>query len=485
MSPFRDIVMKRTRTRVSGSGVKLSTAAFKQPLSRGGRVEVGFSVPDPYGSAAVAPQKKIFLFGDVPVTLSSPPRVQRASTGWRYFVVDSAYMDSVKSAIEAAVTPDLLIAKQGSGIMVYNSIDEKSITDTIGSDFRKNQGKEAVVNPCSSYQRKGEFPTFKGGDANFKVDRVYPGSASNGYSSCYVDFTYTIPVIGGVTPTVLTWLESQVVSAIPLPSSAASLHASAVADLQAGDMDLLTSIAEMNKTVSYIVSRLRDIAQILGAVKRRDFSFFKKSVESYTPSLDPWLEARYAVRPLIIDVENSIRAFNNSGSLATLKRAARAEDLDSVTSVSGSFSDSNFSYTFDGTVSVTGRRRGGAIGKLSANLPSLYTLGMFNLATTAVELIPWSFVFQWFFNISGLIASLNPNPVYELQTGYLSVKANATILGELTCKASNGTITKGYIMYSYGSYIRTEQKQAALFAVDVNLDVPKLVDLVGFLTKRM
>lgn len=258
-----------------------------------------------------------------------------------------------------------------------------------------------------------------------------------------------------------------------------------MADLQSGDMDLLTSLAEMNKTVSYITTRLRDIASILGAVKRKDFSFLKKFSKSYTPDLDPWLEARYAVRPLMIDVENSIRAFNNSGSLATLKRAARAEDLDSVIPVSGSFSDSDFSYTFDGAVTLTGRRRGGAIGKLSADLPSLYTLGMFNLATTAVELIPWSFVFQWFFNISGLIASLNPNPVYELQTGFLSVKANATILGELSCKASNGTVTKGYIMYSYGSYIRTEQKQATLFAVDVKLDVPKLVDLVGFLTKRM
>ena len=477
--------MKQSRTRVRGKGVSQETVAVKQRLSGGSRVEIGFTVPDPYGPGPVEPQVQQFNIEGILVAIPSPPRVQRATSGWLYYVVDSAWMNSVKAIISAAITPQLLLVTKGEGISVYKSVDQKSITDTIGSGFRQVQGKEGVVNPCSGFTRKGDFPTFSSGSANFKVTQVFQGSVSNGYSSCFVDYQFTIPVTGGVTPTAFTWLESQVVSAIPLTTSAASLHASAVADLQSGDMDLLTSLAEMNKTVAYIVMRLKDIARIIAAVKRKDFSFLTKFRKDYTPSLDPYLEARYAIRPLIIDVENSIRAFGSSGSLATLKRAARAEDISSSSSVSGTFSDANFTYTFKGNVTVTGRKRGGAIGKLSANLPSLYTLGMFNLATTAVELIPWSFVFQWFFNISGLIAELNPNPVYELQTGYLSVKADATITGTLSCKAADGTVCKGYIMYSYGSYNRTEQKQATLFAVDVNLDVPKLADLVGFLTKRL
>ena len=158
--------MKRSRTRVSGKGITQLAAAIAQSSSGSARVEVGFSVPDPYGNGPVNPQTKLFYFAGIPVAISSPPRVQRASTGWRYFVVDSAWMDSVKATIEAAISPNLLLARRNDSIMVYTSVDQKSITDVIGSGFRQAQGKNGVVNPCSAFTRKGDFPTFSNGSAS-------------------------------------------------------------------------------------------------------------------------------------------------------------------------------------------------------------------------------------------------------------------------------------------------------------------------------
>lgn len=296
----------------------------------------------------------------------------------------------------------------------------------------------------------------------------------------YVDVTYTLPFTAGVTDTVLTWLDGQLGSIIPLPSAAAGLHADAVYDLQQGEMDLLTSIAEMDKTIKYIVDRLYTIGQVIRCVRRKDVQGLKNIFKITGP--DPWLEARYAIRPLMIDAQNLVAALAASGSLTKLKRASRSEELNEIRSISGSFSDSNYSYSFDGTVVLTGFKRGGAIGKLSANMPTLYTYGGFNLATTALELVPWSFVFQWFVNLSGLIASLNPNPIYELQNGFVSVKASALLTGTLSVSSGSSHV-EGAISYSLERYNRLEKKQPQLFSVDINLNLPKILDLLAFAWK--
>lgn len=393
--------------------------------------------------------------------------------------VSDGYSARVASAVKAGVDPQRFAVQLAQGVAAIVGIDSKTTTQESSESFREKQGKEAVVNSFFSVTDKATFGTASA-SASGEVTASASGQTINwSGASVLIRVSIPLPFVGGVTEPVYNRLMSCLDNAFPLTSTAASLHASAVYDLQQGDMDLLTSIAEMEKTVSYVVGRLSSIARIISMVRRKDFSFLKNA----KVSADPYLEARYAVRPLIIDAENAIKAFNNTGALSVLLRKSRRERIDDIQNVEFSLTDSNsITYNFTGVLAIQGFRSGGAIGKLSADLPSLYSLGMFNVATTAVEIIPWSFVFQWFVNISGLIASLNPNPVYELQAGWLSVKGDAVLTGTLRATRGADTVTIP-ISWSRSQYTRLPKRDPSKFVVDVNLTIPKIADLMAFVMK--
>lgn len=474
--------MLQTRTRQMGVGKKSKNLASNFSSVYSFRLTVAFhnTYEERTSKKGLTEKQATVSWNGLSVVLYSPTTYASASTGFWYYTFSNDWAQAQIARIKAAFDPDLVRVKLNDGKAVLTGVDTTTTTDTTGSKFRQLKGKEAVVNPYSSTSIRGNFPVGTAGKKSVEVTNHFAGSLQEAYQSYHFDVKVTVPVSAGVSNAAYNWLLAQAQSFVPLTSSAASLHASAVYDLQQGDMDLLTSLAEMNKTISYVVGRLKDIAHIISCVRRKDFSFLRKAIPV---NADPWLEARYAIRPLIIDAENAIRAFNNTGALVVLKRASRHESIDETHAVSGTFSDSDFSYSFSGNVVVTGVRKGGAIGKLSADLPNLYKLGMFNFATTAVELIPWSFVFQWFVNMSGLLASLNPNPVYELQSGYTSVRAEVQVIGDLTAQYAGSNVVIPISLY-YKSNQRTVQKHAALLALDVNLNVPKLADLIAFVTKR-
>lgn len=473
--------MTQQRTRQRGVGKILNYKGTTGPTSKTLRFTFTYtqnytqSLDSKYNTSP-----KTVTVGGFSVTVPAPPRVKMTQYEYYSNVKDATWRANVVALLQACFSPSAIAAKASSGLPLVESVDSGLMVDTIGSRFREYRGKEAVVNECFSESIRSSFNTFPSAAASANIVQVGPGSISTTNCNIIFDVTYTLPFVAGVTDTVLTWLDSQLGSFIPLPSAASALHADSVYDLQQGEMDLLTSIAEMDKTIKYVLNRLTVIGMVIRCVRRKDLKGLKEIFKN--PGPDPWLEARYAIRPLMIDTQNLLSALAASGSLSKLKRASRSEEINSIQSLSGSFSDSNYSYQFEGTVVVNGFLRGGAIGKLSANLPSLYTYGGFNVATTAIELIPWSFVVQWFVNISGLIASLNPNPVYELQNGFVSVKASASVVGELTVTNGSST-TKGPISYALERYNRWPKKQPQLFSLDINLDIPKVIDLLAFAFK--
>lgn len=407
---------------------------------------------------------------------------------WRKNTVNEWYIDGAQLAIDVKrllsplISQDLLDSKTGLPRTPFLVAYERStMTDVVGSGFRSKQGKEIVINPCSSLS---EF--YFGAAQPIKPQNplrfeVLEGSSSLSFASVIIQIIWTPSSYVGLTEGMYKQLQNGI-QARAQPSDHESVFSDAYLKVEQAAFEALTSLAEAPKTVKYIVGRLRDLGAILAAVKRRDFSFLKGhgNIDSVA---DAWLEARYAVRPIIYDISGILAALGK-GSLAPIQTFRSGDNQDE------SFT-SDFTIThgtlLSGEVSIAGdiieTARAGVYGRLDFDSPALQNFGLGNLGTTAWELIPWSFVVSWFVNVSGLIASLNPNPVYRRLGGFISVRKETYYTGTVNVSSSSGEQIIP-ISGSVVSYERIRKDTPGFINLDIDLDIPKVLDLLAF-AKRL
>ena len=128
---------------------------------------------------------------------------------------------------------------------------------------------------------------------------------------------------------------------------------------------------------------------------------------------DRWLELRYGIRPLVYDIINWCRAFQANMAYTRFKGTSRAM-LESTKTTSytsrGSSGGGNFTVRTD-TDSYYDVSAGCLAQLDLAEVNSLsYQLGGTRLLQTAWELIPYSFVVDWFYNVGKTIDSWIPQP---------------------------------------------------------------------------
>lgn len=134
----------------------------------------------------------------------------------------------------------------------------------------------------------------------------------------------------------------------------------------------------------------------------------KKSLKSLEKG---YMQCRYAVRPLVHDVEDVMKYFTTP----ELNKAWRFTSRGKVKMVSEVVSPETLHYSstyarFYGHTSINRKTtcRAGVLNSLGSDYSIAQNLGLDNLFGAAWELIPMSFVADWFFNISDTIASLTP-----------------------------------------------------------------------------
>lgn len=409
-----------------------------------------------------------------------PDTFRNPSSGILYYMPSSAVIDAAKGAIRGAVEQNLyyrLIRMNTGTIEFARSDNRKSMTDVIGSKFQSKQGKEFVVNPCTSSSMNVSIPpAVNGGKDPVITVNASMGSASiRSYSINYnVTVRFTEPTIG-----LPLFLYEKLLERMgdARATSADSAFQTAFSKVSEGEAEVLTMLAESQKTVNYVTGRLRDIANILGSAKRRMLDL------SPSKAADLWLEARYAVRPMMYDVESLVRAFTK-GSLDQTY-TFRAHDTDES---SGSFSytysaPSGVSYALEADITYVDKYTAGVYTRLRNNLPTVQTFGLANFAQTAWELVPYSFVIDWFVNVSGFISSIIPSPVYSVEGGFKACRRISTATCTLTVTSSSSDPQTITFVVVRNSYDRMPESQPAFFNFDLELSLPKIVDLMA-LAKR-
>lgn len=244
------------------------------------------------------------------------------------------------------------------------------------------------------------------------------------------------------------------------------------ARVDVSELEMLASLGEMPETVEWFRDVLRRLIGIIADIKRKQYlsaldrlkirhqrTNLAKAKKTYLGSEDAWMEWRYAIRPLILEVKAYLEALDSRVEKAS-RKTARFRNIDeatthSVVNTTGGVFNANVQRTVRTTRSI----RSGVLYALEPEKMGWWThLGLDAPVSAVYAITRLSFVLDWFFNIGQWIASWEPrvgltpltNWVVETRTievtgvpqplnvpwpGYTILSRSVTDVGGYSCKA--------------------------------------------------
>lgn len=290
---------------------------------------------------------------------------------------------------------------------------------------------------------------------------------------------------------------SQVALLTPPTADRASCEAEAVtaayANVDASEMQALASAAESRKTLDSMVDISKRVLRIARSVRKLHFKELYGELSPKELS-DRYLEARYAVRPLIIDAAQLCNALEKKREHVrqTFRgKASRTADLSDQ--VSGVNVAAGLLADLKRTANVTITARAGVLA--SVEIDEIVNFGLDQLAETAWELTPFSFIIDWFANVGDVIAAWTPNAGITQRASWLTTRvvtsrANSLISGSARWPGTCDYRTIYVAPFSYGDTTTTVERTtdpvaSVLPVISINLDTFKLIDLGLILRKTL
>lgn len=179
---------------------------------------------------------------------------------------------------------------------------------------------------------------------------------------------------------------------------------------------IAASIAEWRSTASSISNNCVALLGFARAVKRGRFTEANRALgirKGFRPKAkelgNRWLEYSFGWAPLVKDIYNGIDV---------LQRPLPSEAIKGIGRYGGRFLNINDGTTLFTAVSTARCEMGGRISVVNPNLYVANQLGLVNPAAVVWELIPFSFVVDWFFNVSQVLGTLSDFAGCVIQDGY-------------------------------------------------------------------
>lgn len=224
--------------------------------------------------------------------------------------------------------------------------------------------------------------------------------------------TYDLERLMRLYPNMVTY-NTETIDFDEVPELVASTQTAVIADALSG-YDLLTEIAESRETFSFITGKVSEFADSVLELAREDENAWRRGRRLTTKDLlkssdralrklgGRWMEYRYAIMPLFYSLKDVTELMGSSDArYKTSRKKGRIESIRTDTSlpVSGFFLERVVTGTI--IVSSTSKARFDLEG-----LTSLYAHSIsLNPFKTAWELVPLSFVIDWFLNIGDVITT--------------------------------------------------------------------------------
>lgn len=320
---------------------------------------------------------------------------------------------------------------------------------------RQEAGELLPHTPFNQYKVEGM--TIGAYDMNYLVtsnpyvyDQYYAGEGS------YVPFT--------------DWIVTYPNAELLLPSMDKKWVQAAAADIYSGNgHDTLTFIAEL-------ASVKRMFLNLGKRLLRRQFPKTKKQLASN------WLEGRYGWRPLygdVVTLDKVIKTYNERRTRYSSKKGTKQSWTNASTWVTGAGTANQIRFELSDQIE-TGQR-----GCVTADIevPAF----QFNPVRTAWEVVPYSFVLDWFVNVGQAISAasfLTLQNAYTASMGcYVDFHRTFKCYYEHVVSSSWGTFTQ-----VGDCRVRIERRIPTsvplLPQTSLNLNPYKVIDLLGMIVQK-
>jgi hypothetical protein len=266
------------------------------------------------------------------------------------------------------------------------------------------------------------------------------------------------------TPTRIYRFPASWPSQVPLTNPSHCVDDNAVAQAKqraltkfsAKSVDLSVAFAERKETANMVTSFAKEFVRSGRDLRHGRFRAVwnrLKAHGNYREIPDKWLGYRYGLNPVMQDIYGAVEAIEaaDKGSYARYRVTTRASTV-KVCQTSRDI-DWNSAGTESGiTVPLTGsevyRRQTRVKIRYDAlldNVPyrSLASCGVTNPAATLWEILPWSFVVDWFVNVGSFIDGVNALQGYRYRGGSMTTFTSWTYKLQLHGKSYGTRVASG------------------------------------------
>jgi hypothetical protein len=407
-----------------------------------------------------------------------------------------------------------IIAGQISGNSSTADIDVESVvkTETISDvevpGWRSLINAGTVVNnPVTHSKLKAKFEYDAGKASKPEVSTYWTGYA-----------WFNVNITGGGAQSALPYLinteekRDEFISDMltQLIDNTSSLADNAVSDafgkVNAGSYEYLVELAEGRETIAYLNTVVQRLAKVVKAIKSGKFlSYAPKAYRKYKRLLkkghnefskelldvmsDAWMEARYAIRPLMISASDAVKLHNEGLKQLNdriTERGQRTQQDRETVRWDVQINDTTV-YEYYLVNTFRHEARAGVLIQLNQAFTDMRLLGLTNLASTGWEVIPFSFVLDWFTNIQGLLYSITPNIGVTPLASWVTTKKCHLLQGNVAVVQDGEYIESMSFNIEVDTYLRQVVESPSFINLDINLDIYKLLDLeaiaLGFTRK--
>jgi hypothetical protein len=223
----------------------------------------------------------------------------------------------------------------------------------------------------------------------------------------------------------VTYLETLVGGVLPSDMRQSVIDRAVVqahANVDTSEMMALATLAEGRKSVESVSAILRRAYRIFRNVRKLNLRAVAKEL-SPKELADRYMEARYAIRPLIYDVNGITRSLEKARGFARRTFRGYASDSHSNSdTIIGSQAPVSDDWVRNYSVEYTARA--GVLCDVS--ISDISVLGLDQIAETAWELVPFSFIADWFANTGDWIAAHTPNAGVTQRASWVTVRRKTT-----------------------------------------------------------
>jgi len=418
-----------------------------------------------------------------------------------------AARDQLLGVINAMLSEDNL---SSDSLPMIAEWGESSISDTPTANFQKKISEGRVVNNAclnDNFVMKVQRTVVTDLTRRYKLSATLLDAGSTDLYGIAEDDPDVIPLAPPSDEDVSDIVEyhKSVLHSSSFNARDTAINA-AFGKVNSGAFEYLVELGERKETIAYIAKNLQRIASMFKAVKRgkwkdivpRTYARARKlalkrakrngtsfSKEMSLAILDftsqAWMELRFAIRPLVISVDDAIK-ISNEGIKTHSGRSVQNYRCSAVGS-DEIISEEILSDRIITTVHTIESHReatAGVLINISTTLADMRNLGFTNIAGTLWELTFLSWLADYFVNTDGLLYHLTPNIGVDVLTAWSGTNDDILVTSTVTTTTLGGEILE-IVEYSTkrNLYFREPVDGPGYLTLDINLDTSKLLD-VGF-----